>query len=75
MSSRTYRLHALGRGVTAAVRAVAFWSAVALPFSVAVLLVADAPLDVVGALLACNAVALVLGHRHHQSAGSRTSRA
>ncbi|MFB6123303.1 MAG: hypothetical protein ABEJ78_07570 [Haloferacaceae archaeon] len=74
MPPRTYRLHRLGRGVTAAVSAVAFWSAVALPFSIAVLLAAGVSLNVVGTLLVCNAVALLLGHGHYQSADSKTSR-
>jgi len=47
-----------------AVRATAFWSAVALPFAVIGLLAFGVPLSWVGFLLACNAVALVAGHGH-----------
>ncbi|WP_338741013.1 hypothetical protein [Haloplanus salilacus] len=45
-----------------ATRALAFWAAVALPVPALGLIAVGADLWVVFALLACNAVALVVGH-------------
>jgi hypothetical protein len=47
-----------------AVRGVAFWSAVALPFAAIVLLAVGAPLSWIGLLLLGNVAAVVLGHGH-----------
>jgi hypothetical protein len=68
MLPRTYRLRTLGHGVGDAVRAVAFWSAIALPFSIGILLVIGSSLDVVGVLLACNVVASLVGHGYKSPA-------
>jgi hypothetical protein len=56
----------------AAVRAVSFWCAVALPFAAIAVLVVGGDPTVVLALLAGNAVALLIGHDHH--APSRPNR-
>ena len=45
-----------------AVRAAAFWIAVALPLLVIVALAVGGDLTLVALLLACNAAALVVGH-------------
>jgi hypothetical protein len=54
-----------------AVRAAAFWSAVALPFAVITLLAVGAPLRWVAFLLLCNAVALLVGHGHRADRPNR----
>jgi fatty acid desaturase len=48
----------------AAFRGAAFWVAVALPFVALTLLAFGGDLRLVVPLLACNAVALVVGHDH-----------
>jgi len=52
-----------------AVRAAAFWTAVALPLAVVVLLALGWDLTLVGAVLALNAAALVVGHGHRRTPG------
>jgi hypothetical protein len=54
--------------VGTAVRAAAFWTAVALPFSAIVLLALGLDLQVVGLVLAVNAAALIVGHGYHAGA-------
>ena len=50
-----------------ATRALAFWAAIALPASALGLLAVGVDLWLVFALLACNAVALVVGHDYRAS--------
>jgi hypothetical protein len=63
-SVATHRARSAAARTGSAVRAAAFWSAVALPFAVIGLLALGVPLSWVGLLLACNAAALVVGHGH-----------
>ncbi|MFB6107258.1 MAG: hypothetical protein ABEJ82_00250 [Haloplanus sp.] len=59
------RLAAVAPRLVALVRAVSFWCAVALPFSVVALAATGgARPSAVAGLLAANAVALVVGHGH-----------
>lgn len=63
-SAPTAALPSAAASAGTAVRATAFWSAVALPFAVIGLLLVGVPLPWVGLLLACNAGALLVGHSH-----------
>ena len=61
-SVATHRARSAAARTGSAVRAAAFWSAVALPFAVIGLLAFGVPLTWIGLLLACNVAALVVGH-------------
>jgi len=65
-SVSTHHARSAAARAEGAARAAAFWSAVALPFAAVALLVVGAPASRVGLLLLCNAVALVVGHGHHE---------
>jgi hypothetical protein len=56
-----------------AVRAAAFWTAVALPLAAITLLVLGGNLRLVGAVLAVNAAALVVGHGYRTRPNRRHS--
>jgi hypothetical protein len=61
-SVATHHARSAAARAEGAVRAAAFWSAVALPFAVIGLLAVGASPSVVGLLLLCNVGALVVGH-------------
>jgi hypothetical protein len=61
-SVATHHARSAAARTGSAVRAAAFWSAVALPFAVIGLLVLGVPLSVIALLLLCNLAALVVGH-------------
>lgn len=61
-SVSTHQARSAAARTGSALRAVAFWSAVALPFAIIVLLATGTPLSWVGLLLLCNVAALVVGH-------------
>jgi hypothetical protein len=61
-SVRSVRARSVAASAESAVRAAAFWAAVALPFSAIVLLAVGHNLTLVAAVLVVNAAALIVGH-------------
>jgi len=61
-SVATHHARSAAARTGSAVRAAAFWSAVALPFAVIGLLAISVPLSWIGLLVLCDAAALVVGH-------------
>ncbi|GAB6860647.1 hypothetical protein ACFR97_08075 [Haloplanus litoreus] len=61
-SARPVHARSVAARAGSAVRAAAFWAAVALPFSAIALLAFDRNLSLVAAVLAVNAAALIVGH-------------
>lgn len=62
-------MHRLPRLVTTALRAIAFWAAVALPLAYVPALLGPSRAELVLALLPLDALCLVVGHEH--TPGSR----
>ena len=70
-SVSTPRARSAAARTGSAVRAAAFWSAVALPFAVIVLLALGTPLSWVGLLLLCDVAALLVGHGYRADRPNR----
>jgi hypothetical protein len=64
-SVRSVRARSAATRAGNAVRAAAFWAAVALPLAVITLLALGRNLTLVGTVIAVNAAALLVGHGYH----------